>query len=197
MGIRSSGWSTASAEGARRLGHRPDRLFGLHDPRRFRARRPTFSKIAFTDPTLLMVGPATSGRNEAGRRARHAARALAGSCQPDDTGRTSLGEALTMKSVRALGSALAIAGGAIVLPTTAAHASTSMTATFVYNGTDGSDGTPQTWTVPPGVSRATFHLVGAAGGAFESTGGEGGTLEATIPVTPGDVFTIVVGGQGG
>jgi hypothetical protein len=56
-----------------------------------------------------------------------------------------------------------------------------------------------TWVVPAGVFAATFDVYGAVGGQLEfniSPGGRGGRATATIPVTPGSVVTIVVGGKG-
>jgi hypothetical protein len=50
------------------------------------------------------------------------------------------------------------------------------------------------WKVPAGVFSATFDLTGAAGGG--STGGSGAHVVATIPVKPGTVLTVVVGGHG-
>jgi len=59
------------------------------------------------------------------------------------------------------------------------------------------------WTVPNGVRRVTFDLFGPAGGdtynagAFVAAGGLGGEATATVDVSPGRVFEIVVGGKGG
>ncbi|MBB4662091.1 hypothetical protein [Conexibacter arvalis] len=58
-------------------------------------------------------------------------------------------------------------------------------------------GGPQHWTVPEGVTEATFTLQGGAGGAA-ATGGAGGVgaaVRATLAVTPGERLTIIVGGQ--
>lgn len=61
----------------------------------------------------------------------------------------------------------------------------------------------QSWTVPNCVTSITITAEGAQGGnAFNSTGGpvaggEGAVVTATIPVNPGDVIGITVGGQGG
>lgn len=55
-----------------------------------------------------------------------------------------------------------------------------------------------TWVVPKGVKQVTFELSGAAGGsAFGNLGGSGGRTTATLIVRPGQVFEIVIGGQGG
>ena len=54
------------------------------------------------------------------------------------------------------------------------------------------------WTVPPGVTAATFHAFGGQGGASGAQpGGKGGEAEATFPVHTGEVFQINVGGAGG
>jgi len=65
--------------------------------------------------------------------------------------------------------------------------------TFEYTGA------AQSWTVPPGVTQATFDVYGAQGGGvrFNNVGrGLGGRATVTLPVTPGSVVTIMVGGQG-
>jgi hypothetical protein len=64
--------------------------------------------------------------------------------------------------------------------------------TFVYAGA------PQTWTVPPSVTQASFDVVGAKGGANNAgaTGGLGGEATAPLTVVPGQVIEILVGGQG-
>jgi hypothetical protein len=62
-------------------------------------------------------------------------------------------------------------------------------------------GAAQAWTVPDGVTRATFAVDGAAGGdgpeaVNGATGGEGGSASGTFAVVPGAVYEVVVGGQG-
>ena len=67
------------------------------------------------------------------------------------------------------------------------------TETFNYTGA------AQTWTVPAGVTSATFDLYGAEGGGYSSTGfasGLGGRATATIGVTPGESIQVNVGGKG-
>jgi hypothetical protein len=60
----------------------------------------------------------------------------------------------------------------------------------------------QTWTVPPGVTQATFAVVGAQGGngqpngAAIGVGGAGGGVVGTLGVTPGETFEIRVGCRG-
>lgn len=60
-------------------------------------------------------------------------------------------------------------------------------------------GRAQTWTVPAGVTSATFHVYGAQGGGTSapSSGGRGGSTFATLNLNPGDTLVITVGGQGG
>jgi hypothetical protein len=58
-------------------------------------------------------------------------------------------------------------------------------------------GGEQSWTVPAGVDQATFVVEGAAGGGLgDVPPGLGGRAEATVAVTAGTVYTIVVGRQG-
>jgi hypothetical protein len=67
----------------------------------------------------------------------------------------------------------------------------TVTVTFDYTGA------AQSWTVPAGVTAATFVVNGAAGGLdFLNATGLGGQAEATLAVTAGAVYTIVVGGAG-
>ncbi|MFD1512468.1 glycine-rich protein [Halomarina rubra] len=51
-----------------------------------------------------------------------------------------------------------------------------------------------TWQVPSGVESVEVDLYGAQGG--KSSGGLGGHVAGTLPVTPGETLTIRVGGQG-
>jgi hypothetical protein len=66
-----------------------------------------------------------------------------------------------------------------------------------------STGAAQAWTVPAGVTSATFDLYGAAGGdsggfSFaHAPGGHGAHMQATLGVTPGATIQVMVGGQGG
>jgi hypothetical protein len=91
----------------------------------------------------------------------------------------------------------AAAFGAVVLGwgPQALHAAT--TATFDYTGAE------QDWVVPTGVTSITVQAFGAAGGsgktqaaAGNSSGGTGGSVTATIAVTPGQTLAIFVGGHG-
>jgi hypothetical protein len=64
--------------------------------------------------------------------------------------------------------------------------------TFSYTGA------AQNWTVPNGVTQATFDVYGAGGGGTRSAGGgRGGEAKATISVTPGKTLQVNVGGRGG
>jgi hypothetical protein len=74
---------------------------------------------------------------------------------------------------------------------------TTATVTCSYNGTNGTDGSAQSWTVPPGVTQATFDVYGAQGGGNGGSLGQGGRSTATFIVAPGTTFTVVVGGIGG
>jgi uncharacterized repeat protein (TIGR02543 family) len=66
------------------------------------------------------------------------------------------------------------------------------TVTFNYTGAD------QSWTVPSGVTAATFYLFGAGGGGNNRTsGGNGGYATGGYSVTAGQVYTIIVGEGGG
>ncbi|SFS72298.1 HYR domain-containing protein [Marininema halotolerans] len=65
-------------------------------------------------------------------------------------------------------------------------------------------GALQTLTIPGGVCRVTIQAQGAAGGSNlfyssfdEDGGGLGASIQGTFAVAPGDVLSIVVGGQGG
>ena len=87
----------------------------------------------------------------------------------------------------------ALAAATLALATLALAASAAATSeTFLYTGA------AQNWTVPAGVSEATFDLYGAQGfggeGAFAP--GLGGRAKAMIAVTPGDSIQVNVGGQG-
>jgi hypothetical protein len=77
-------------------------------------------------------------------------------------------------------------------PAPAQQATPPTTLTFNYTGN------AQSWTVPADVHQATFDVFGAHGGNRPPlfTGGSGGRATATIAVTPGETFVIMVGGQG-
>jgi hypothetical protein len=66
------------------------------------------------------------------------------------------------------------------------------TLTFEYTGA------AQSWTVPAGVTQATFDVFGASGGRWgsQSSQGLGGRATARLVVTPGDTIAIVVGEHG-
>ncbi|MFN8491593.1 MAG: PxKF domain-containing protein [Caldilineaceae bacterium] len=66
-----------------------------------------------------------------------------------------------------------------------------VTCTFSYSGA------AETWTVPAGVTSATFDLYGAQGGNNGSIlGGRGGRVTATLNVSPDVNYQILVGGAG-
>ena len=67
---------------------------------------------------------------------------------------------------------------------------------FNYTGTD------QTWTVPTGVTNASFYLLGAGGGGVPlgttyGSGAGGGFATGSYTVTPAQVLTVIVGQAGG
>jgi hypothetical protein len=78
----------------------------------------------------------------------------------------------------------------------AGAASSATTKTYTTPGTS-------TFKVPDNVSHITVTAIGAAGGAGSSeceppnTPGEGATVTATVPVTPGASLDVGVGGVGG
>ena len=73
------------------------------------------------------------------------------------------------------------------------HPTPQGTATVTFDYT----GAAQSWTVPADVTEATFVANGAAGGSDnQGDTGLGGQAEAAVAVTPGAVYTIVVGGVG-
>jgi hypothetical protein len=96
-------------------------------------------------------------------------------------------------------SAAAAAPNPCYAPTATQSLDTYLVLCLVSNGA-------QSWTPPPGVSSATFHVGGGSGGtAQEGTnadgltpifGGFGVTAVATLPVTPGVPFQIMVGADG-
>jgi hypothetical protein len=60
---------------------------------------------------------------------------------------------------------------------------------------------PQSFEAPKGVTAITFYALGAGGGGMSgsgatSNGGEGGSVDTTLSVHPGEVFTLDVGGGG-
>ncbi len=91
--------------------------------------------------------------------------------------------------------AVALAGSAAAaLPPGCVQSGSTVTCTFSETG--GS----QSWTVPSGVSLASFVVDGASGGASadgSEAGGDGGQVSATLgALSAGQVFTIEVGGTG-
>ena len=69
------------------------------------------------------------------------------------------------------------------------------TTSFVYNGTNGTgtDGSPQFFTIPTGVTELTVVAFGAEGGGIN--GGKGGRVDAVLTVAPPQTLTIYVGGR--
>ncbi len=67
----------------------------------------------------------------------------------------------------------------------------SVTNTFSFTGST------QTYTVPTGVTSISVSATGGTGGAIYSVAGSpSARIQATLTVVPGEVLTVVVGGQG-
>ena len=83
------------------------------------------------------------------------------------------------------------AASALAAPSCAASGSNTV-CTFSTPGAD-------TFTVPAGVTEASFEVFGAQGGGLpgQSVGGLGGRASADLALTPGATVTVVVGGAGG
>lgn len=97
------------------------------------------------------------------------------------------------------------AGTSVALPGTASAAPATATCTASPTGTMtcsyGFTGTPETFTVPAGVTTLTVTAIGAAGGASTTAGGtapggRGDQVTGDIASTPGSTLTVVVGGPG-
>ena len=109
------------------------------------------------------------------------------------------------------GALAALAGTVILLPSGGADASAALPAGCAASaGTVTCDfgytGSPQSFTVPAGVTQVTFSASGAAGaaGGFKGTppvsptlapGGLGTVVSTTVTVTPAAVYTLRVGGS--
>jgi hypothetical protein len=85
---------------------------------------------------------------------------------------------------------LAVVFGTVLAPTAADAAQVT---TFNFTGGE------QTYTVPSGLTSLAIVATGAAGGGPSSglTGGRGAVVSAMVPVTPGEILYIEVGGVGG
>src|SRR5918994_7309686 len=88
---------------------------------------------------------------------------------------------------------VAVSPAARAVHTTCQPSGSQVVCTFSYTGA------AQSWTVPEGVTQATFDVYGAGGGgaSTRSFGGRGGEAKATISVTPGETLQVNVGGRGG
>jgi hypothetical protein len=90
-----------------------------------------------------------------------------------------------------VGALLVAASPASASAAACATVGAQVTCTFSYNGTTGSDGTPQNFVVPPGVTSVTIEAWGATG---EGNGAPGGYVKGTVTVTPTETLTVRVGG---
>ena len=118
------------------------------------------------------------------------AQAAAGQCTNRDRG------ALTGRRMFA-----GVFAAALFFSLVAASGALARTWKVVFNydgGPGGFNGSPQYWTVPPRVYRATFYVYGAQGQRGLNGGGAGGLggeATATLTVHPGEVLQITVGGM--
>lgn len=92
---------------------------------------------------------------------------------------------------------LPASAGAATLPANCAAGGATVRCTFSYNGTNGHDGSAQSFAVPDGITRVTIEAWGAQAGqtAEAMNGGHGGHARGTITVTPRETLSVRVGGQ--
>jgi hypothetical protein len=85
-----------------------------------------------------------------------------------------------------------VAAALVTVAAPVGPAAAASEATVVFNGVG-----DHTWTVPGGVTSATFTVSGAeGGGAWQAAGGLGATVTATLSLVPGDQLDLTVAGQG-
>jgi hypothetical protein len=87
---------------------------------------------------------------------------------------------------------LVLAVPALLFVGAPAHACACQTMTTNFGVT----GTERTFTVPAGVTSVRVTAVGAPATTWNSTGGRGAIVTADVPVTPGQVLYVNVGGPG-
>ena len=142
----------------------------------------------------MRAGAGSGNRTQAGRR-------LGAQCSLRHRKSTLVGAVVLLAGLTTPLVLGASPAGAFPTPTPACPAPviTGSTAvvTCAYDGTTGADGTGQTWTVPAGVTEATFDVYGAQGGSASIVGGEGGETKASMTVTADTIFSVVAAGQGG
>jgi hypothetical protein len=94
--------------------------------------------------------------------------------------------------------------GAPGLPPHCAADGTLVSCTYSYDGTTGTDGTPQAFVVPVGVTTVTIEAWGAQGGnasteddvfSTPAVGGLGGYEKGTVTVAAGEDLSVRAGGQ--
>ena len=97
-----------------------------------------------------------------------------------------------------LGVAMSSAGA---LPSNCLQSANVVTCTLTYNGTNGIDGSVQSFMVPAEVTHVTVEAWGAQGGDVDAgvlgggfSGAPGGHVKGTVPVTPLETLTVRVGG---
>jgi hypothetical protein len=91
-----------------------------------------------------------------------------------------------------------VGGGGTTTTTTSTTTTTTTTAPQTHTVAFLYLGPRQSWTVPQGVTAATFTLYGAAGGSPDGgVGASGAEVTSSIPVVAGTSYDVVVGGAGG
>src|ERR1700722_1674099 len=101
-------------------------------------------------------------------------------------------------ALASIGLGLASLGAALVVAPSAAYADTGCVSSGTTTVTVSCPvGTTDSWTVPSGVTEATFTVIGGSGGSSFGQGGPGGELQATLAVASGSTYDIEVGAAGG
>lgn len=110
--------------------------------------------------------------------------------------------ALSIRAAALFAGLLAGCGG-LQVPSSA-HVANGTTPSFKHYRLFRYTGRKESFKVPAGVTHVTitaYGAIGAIGGnpasGYTSSGGNGGLVSATIPVTPGERLAISVGGSGG
>jgi hypothetical protein len=118
---------------------------------------------------------------------------------PNRTGQAARKQEVLMRRIASIRVRLALGASALAalaLPAAAPAAPSCQASGSDITCTFSHTGAAQTWTVPEGITEATFDAYGAAGGTPSggNPGGLGGRATAAIAVTPGDTLQVNVGG---
>src|SRR4051812_43758393 len=87
--------------------------------------------------------------------------------------------------------AVAVALATTVPALAAGNALAANPTKFNYTGAE------QAYSVAPGIHSLAATAIGGRGGTGRYQGGHGGLVTATLPVTPGQILYVNVGGNGG